>query len=174
MALREKVTELVVNRPEYIPDTIKDVFKPYNFPDELINNITSTLTTPDADNKPNNDRIINFVLSFKCDSSEPDASRAIQSAATIGFAYLLGGFLPLIPYFFVQKEEVLKALFISIGIMVLALFAFGYSKTCVFVGWKGGASITAGCVGGVEMVIVGGLAAAAAMGLVRLLSPEGA
>lgn len=173
MALREKVTELVLNKPEFIPDTIKDVFKPYNFPDELINNITTNLTTPDTANKPN-DKIISFLLSFKCDSSKPDDSRAIQSAATIGLAYLLGGFLPLIPYFFVEADEVLKALYISIGVMVSALFAFGYSKTCVFVGWKSGASIKAGCVGGIEMVIVGGLAALAAMGLVKLLSPDGA
>jgi hypothetical protein len=56
--------------------------------------------------------------------------------------------------------------------MVLALFTFGYVKTCVVVGWNGGKNIRAGCFGGVQMVVVGSAAAGAAMGLVRLFNHD--
>jgi VIT1/CCC1 family predicted Fe2+/Mn2+ transporter len=87
---------------------------------------------------------------------------------TIAVAYFLGGLLPLIPYFCVN--EVYTGLYISIGVMVLALFTFGYVKTCVVVGWDGGKNIRAGCFGGVQMVVVGSAAAGAAMSLVRLFN----
>jgi len=112
-------------------------------------------------------------MQFQHCESEPASSRAFTSALTIAMAYFMGGLLPLIPYFFVGSEQVFEGLYISIGVMVLALFAFGYVKTCVVVGWEGGRCIRAGCFGGVQMVVVGSAAAGAAMGLVRLFNEEG-
>lgn len=54
--------------------------------------------------------------------------------------------------------------------MIIALFGFGYVKTCFVCGWNGGGRVWAGVRGGVEMVFVGGLAAGAAMGLVVLFN----
>lgn len=71
------------------------------------------------------------------------------------------------PYFFVGRDEVYTGLYISIAVMVVALFVFGYVKTCIVSGWSGGRNIGDACFGGVQMVIVGSAAAAAAMGLVR-------
>lgn len=70
------------------------------------------------------------------------------------------------------EKQVFEALYISIGVMIVALFVFGYVKTCVVVGWDGGKNVREGCYGGVQMVVVGSAAAAAAMGLVRLFSHE--
>lgn len=76
--------------------------------------------------------------------------------------------LPLSPYFFV--DSVMKALYISVAVMVVALFVFGYGKTCVVVGWRG--RVREGMWGGGQMVVVGGAAAGAAMGLVRVFNGE--
>lgn len=54
--------------------------------------------------------------------------------------------------------------------MIIALFSFGYTKTCFVCGWKGWRKILLGVRGGVEMVVVGSLAAGAAMGLVVLFN----
>lgn len=70
-------------------------------------------------------------------------------------------------------DRVYTGLYWSIGVMVVALFAFGYSKTCVVEGWEGGRCVRGGCAGGVQMVVVGSLAAGAAMGLVRAFNHEG-
>jgi len=50
--------------------------------------------------------------------------------------------------------------------MIVALFTFGYTKTCFVSGWRGWRQTFLGVRGGVEMVVVGSLAAGAAMGLV--------
>lgn len=63
-------------------------------------------------------------------------------------------------------DDVHRALIWSIGIMVFALFVFGYTKTCFVIGWAGRTNMLKGVRGGVEMVVVGSVAAGAAMGLV--------
>ncbi|TVY26843.1 Protein CCC1 [Lachnellula hyalina] len=141
------------------------VFEPYNIPAETLTNLTSHLTS--------SPKLVDFVMQFQHCESEPASSRALTSALTIAGAYFFGGLLPLIPYFFVGAEQVFQGLYISIGVMVLALFAFGYVKTCVVVGWEGGRAVRQGCFGGVQMVVVGSAAAGAAMGLVRLFNDGG-
>lgn len=112
-------------------------------------------------------------MQFQQCEEEPAASRALTSAMTIALAYFVGGLLPLMPYFCVGRNQVWEGLYISIGVMVIALFIFGYVKTCVVVGWHGGRNIRGGCYGGVQMVVVGSAAAGAAMGLVRLFNDGG-
>lgn len=68
------------------------------------------------------------------------------------------------PYFFV--DNVRTGLGWSVGIMIIALFAFGYTKTAFVSGWQGWRNIGTGVRGGMEMVVVGSAAAGAAMGLV--------
>ena len=51
--------------------------------------------------------------------------------------------------------------------MVVALFTFGYVKTCFVQGWQSSRNVVLGIVGGFQMVLVGGVAAGVAMGLVK-------
>lgn len=76
--------------------------------------------------------------------------------------------MPLVPYFFVGPDNAFDALKWSIATMVVALFIFGYGKTCFVTGWKSRENVKGGVYGGFQMVIVGGVAAGAAMGLVKL------
>jgi vacuolar iron transporter family protein len=88
-------------------------------------------------------------------------------ALTIALGYFIGGLVPLLPYFFVAKTHVTVALCWSIGIMITALFVFGYVKTCFVAGWRGRANVLHGVVGAAQMVVVGSAAAGAAMGVVK-------
>lgn len=83
--------------------------------------------------------------------------------------YFVGGFVPLLPYFFVGSSEsgILTALAWSVGTMFVALFTFGYSKTCFVQGWRGKHNVWKGVKGGCQMSLIGSLAAGVAMGLVR-------
>ncbi|OBT43560.1 hypothetical protein VE00_06978 [Pseudogymnoascus sp. WSF 3629] len=96
----------------------------------------------------------------------PSPHRALASAITIASAYFLGGLVPLVPYFFV--EEVERGLWVSVGVMAVALWVFGWVKTGVCGGdqWER-------VKGGGEMVVVGGVAAGAAMGLGREMERAG-
>jgi VIT1/CCC1 family predicted Fe2+/Mn2+ transporter len=143
---------------------IVEVFEPYSLPKHALEDLTRNL----ADSP----RLVDFVMHFQHCTEEPASSRAVTSAITIALGYFLGGLLPLVPYFCVGRDQVYEGLYISIGVMVIALFVFGYGKTCVVTGWEGGRNIRAGCYGGIEMVLVGSAAAGAAMGLVRLFNRD--
>ena len=96
-------------------------------------------------------------------------SRAYKTAITLALSYFLGGLIPLIPYFIVPRNQVLTALWWSIGIMGITLLTFGYVKTCIVVGWAGKKNILAGTKGGLQMLLVGAAAVAAAIGLVKAI-----
>lgn len=108
-------------------------------------------------------------MRFHRQEAEPDGSRPWVCAATIAVSYFIGGFIPLFPYLLVQSSEVLTALWISIGVMVFALFVFGWVKTGVVSGWTGRKNIVECLVGALQMVVVGAVAAGAAVGLVRAI-----
>ena len=91
---------------------------------------------------------------------EPDPKRARNSAATIAVSYILGGLVPLAPYILVS--ELYRALSLSVGVTLVALFLFGYVK-----GKMTGISPLRG---GFQTVIIGGLASAAAFGLAKAIS----
>jgi VIT1/CCC1 family predicted Fe2+/Mn2+ transporter len=105
-------------------------------------------------------------MRFEHTLPEPTGYRAITCALTIALGYFIGGFIPLLPYIFVAQNDVALGLYWSIGVMAIALFTFGYVKTCFVAGWRGWRNRLRGVKGGIEMVIVGGVAAGAAMGLV--------
>lgn len=75
--------------------------------------------------------------------------------------------MPLVPYFFVGPNDAFVALRWSIATMAVALFVFGYGKTCFVSGWRGARNVRRGLVGGAQMILVGGVAAGSAMGLVK-------
>lgn len=84
---------------------------------------------------------------------------------SLSVGYLLGGLVPLVPYFFVS--DVGTGLIYSIIVMVVTLFWFGYVKTKLSMG--SGSSTSKKVTEGVEMVVVGGVAAGAAWFFVKLL-----
>ncbi|TAQ89440.1 hypothetical protein B7494_g2201 [Chlorociboria aeruginascens] len=157
LATKDETEQLIATNPQTVMADIAEIFEPYNLPKRIIDDLTTHLAQ--------SPRLGDFVMQFQHCAEEPASSRAVTSAITIALGYFLGGLLPLIPYFFVGRNQVYEGLYISIGVMVLALFLFGYVKTAVVVGWEGGRNIRAACFGGVQMVIVGSAAAGAAMGL---------
>ncbi|MCJ1379846.1 hypothetical protein MMC17_002949 [Xylographa soralifera] len=114
--------------------------------------------------------LIDFLMRFHHELPKPAYHRAYVSAITIAAGYFLGGILPLLPYFFVEIDEVERAFWWSVAVMVLALFVFGYGKTCLMGGWKGTSNLIKGMRGAIQMVGVGGAAAGAAMFLVKAFS----
>ena len=111
-------------------------------------------------------------MHFQHTLPEPAGSRAMTCALTIAMGYFLGGLTPLLPYFFVAKTQVTVALCWSIGVMIVALFMFGYIKTCFVTGWRGRKNVAHGLMGGGQMVVVGSAAAGAAMGVVKAFKTQ--
>ena len=155
---RHKTALLIDSDPTSVTTAIEETFSPYELPAATIAELTHHLAA--------SPHLLDFLMTFPNGAAEPSPSRALTSAATIAAGYFLGGLIPLIPYFFV--DDLMSALYISIGIMAVALFAFGYVKTCAVAGWRGRRRVVRGILGGLQMVAVGGAAAGAAMMLVKV------
>ncbi|KAJ7080980.1 membrane fraction protein [Mycena belliarum] len=109
-----------------------------------------------------------FLLKFGAGLEEVPTSRLYISAFTIGAGYLIGGIIPLLPYFFIPRAHV--ALLWSAIITGVVLLVFGAVKARV----TGAGVGTGGYVwGAVSTLLVGGIAAAAAFGIVKALEGGG-
>ena len=103
---------------------------------------------------------IDFMMRFELGLEEPDPKRALTSALTIAASYVVGGLIPLSPYFFLSPVS--TALLYSVMATLLALLLFGYIKGR-FTGARPLRSA-------LQTALIGGLAAAAAFLIARLIS----
>lgn len=104
-------------------------------------------------------RWVDFMMRFELGLEEPDPRRAVRSALTIGLSYAAGGLVPLAPYFFCGSVKV--GLGVSVAVTLFALLAFGYVK--------GRLTTPRPLRSAWQTALVGGLAAAAAFGIARLV-----
>jgi len=79
--------------------------------------------------KNNPDQWVKFMIRNELELSEPYKGKALHSGLTVALSYLVSGFIPLSPYFFVPIPY--EALLISIIITFIALVIFGYMKARV-------------------------------------------
>ncbi len=103
---------------------------------------------------------VDFMMRFELGLEQPDPRRALISAATIAGAYVAGGLVPLGPYFLFATAS--RALAASVAGTLLALFLFGYVKGQ----FTGSGPLRSA----LQTVLVGGLAAAAAFAIARLIA----
>ena len=108
------------------------------------------------------DKWVDFMMRYELGLEKPEANRATQSAITIGLSYIVGGVIPLSPYFFINNSQ--TALYYSCGITLLCLFVFGYFKSRV----TGQPAVA----GAFKVVVIGALAAAAAFLVARQITAK--
>ncbi len=98
------------------------------------------------------------MMKYELGLEKPDPKRATKSALNIGLSYVVGGIIPLSPYFFISTST--EALKYSLVATLICLFVFGYFKsriTGVNALW-----------GAIRVTMIGALAAAAAFGVAKL------
>lgn len=101
---------------------------------------------------------IDFMMKFELGLDKPDPKRATKSAMNIGISYIVGGIIPLSPYFFIADSR--EALKFSIIATLICLFVFGYFKSKIT-----GVPVLSGAL---KVMCIGALAAAAAFGVALL------
>jgi vacuolar iron transporter family protein len=143
----------IVERPEAEVSEVEEVFFAYGLSREETAPIVTALR-----NKPH--AWADFMMRFELGLEKPDAGRALTSALTIAGAYIGGGLIPLLPYMLLAKVG--SALLWSVAFTLMALLIFGYVKGR-FTGSRPLRS-------GLQTTLIGGLAAAAAFGIARLIS----
>lgn len=159
-------SEVQIERKKFFQDTtivnheVEDILLDINpnFSEETIVSFIK-----DLQNDP--ELMLDFIIKYGRSLEEPAENRQLISAVTIGGGYLLGGFVPLFPYFFV--DSVGTGVLYSTILMAITLFIFGFSKAQLSMGET--ATSYKKTVEGVEMMAVGGIAAGAAWYFVKLL-----
>ena len=104
------------------------------------------------------DKWVNFMMKYELGLDKPDPKRATKSALNIGISYVVGGLVPLSPYFFTDSP--LISLKFSVAMTLLCLFIFGWLKskiTGVHPLW-----------GALRVTMIGAMAAAAAFGVAKI------
>ncbi len=99
-----------------------------------------------------------FMMKYELGLDKPDPRRATKSALNIGLSYVVGGLVPLSPYFFLTSTT--EALKISAIVTLLCLFVFGFFKSKIT-----GINPWAGAL---RVMMIGALAASAAFGVAKL------
>lgn len=103
---------------------------------------------------------VDFMMRFELGLEEPDPKRALASARNIALSYIAGGLIPLLPY--MLQHDPVTGLKLSVSVTLLALLIFGYIKGR-FTGtvpWRSG----------LQTLLIGGLAAAAAFWIAKAVS----
>jgi vacuolar iron transporter family protein len=150
---RQREEREIIDRTHDEEEEIYEIFENYGVTREESHSVLLGL-------KRNPTAWVDFMMRFELGLEEPMANRATWSALTIGFAYIVGGFVPLAPYMI--TGSIAEGLRYSIIITLIALFIFG--------GIKGRATGVSVLRSAFQTVFVGGLAAGAAFALARLLS----
>jgi VIT1/CCC1 family predicted Fe2+/Mn2+ transporter len=101
-----------------------------------------------------------FMMRFELGLETPNPKRALQSAVTIAFSYVIGGLIPLAPYIVMTDSR--KALVVSAVVTLIALAVFGFVK-----GHFTGVSKLKSSV---QTTLVGGIAAAVAFWIAKSIS----
>jgi VIT1/CCC1 family predicted Fe2+/Mn2+ transporter len=129
----------------------KEFFANIGLSEELQNKATEEIAKDEK-------QWVDFMMKYELGLDKPDPKRATKSALNIGISYVVGGFVPLSPYFFISSPT--EALKISVIVTLLCLFIFGFFKskiTGVNAWW-----------GATRVMLIGAAAAAAAFGVAKL------
>ncbi len=150
---QQKEYDEIKMTPDQEKKEVSDILKTYGLSDVHIASILKNFES-------NHDAWVDFMMKNELRLDEPEKRRAVKSAGTIALSYIVGGIIPLTPYFFTPDPH--TGLLISAGVTLIALFIFGYLKSR-FIGsnpWKGA----------VQTLLIGGIAATAAYLLAKAVS----
>jgi len=131
----------------------KEFFANIGLSEELQNRATEEIAKDKA-------QWVDFMMKYELGLEKPDPKRATKSALNIGLSYIVGGLVPLSPYFFVQLPA--DGLKISVVVTLLCLFVFGFfkSKMTGIHPWSGA----------LRVMLIGAVAAGAAFGVAKLFA----
>jgi VIT1/CCC1 family predicted Fe2+/Mn2+ transporter len=102
---------------------------------------------------------VELMMKYELGLEKPDPKRAAKSAFNIGFSYVIGGLIPLSPYFF--SANGIEGLKISSIVTLICLFIFGYFKSKFTGVYRLG--------GALRVMMIGAIAAGCAFAIARLI-----
>jgi vacuolar iron transporter family protein len=139
--------------PDVEMEEVASIFRSYGLPETTVTTVAQAIG---SDRR----RWVEFMMKFELGVDKPNPARARVSALTIALSYVAGGLVPLAPYVVLRNTG--TALVVSIVATLLALLVFGYVK--------GTFTVKKPLRSAWQTAIVGGLAAAAAFGIAKVIA----
>ena len=140
-------------KPEVEKQEVRDVFAGLGLSAETQHIIAEEMAL-------DKEKWVDFMMKYELGLDKPDPRRARNSAFNIGGSYIVGGLVPLMPYFFTDRP--VDGLRWSCCITVVCLFLFGYFKSKA----TGQPPIE----GALRIMLIGSAAAAAAFFIAKLFT----
>jgi VIT1/CCC1 family predicted Fe2+/Mn2+ transporter len=147
--------EEVETVPEIEKQELKTFFSSLGLSNEIQNQAVEEVSK-------DKEKWVDLMMKYELGLEKPDPKRARKSAFNIGFSYIVGGLIPLSPYFF--TPDGITGLKLSTLITLICLFVFGYLKSR-FTGvnpWSGA----------FRVMMIGAIAAGCAFGIARLIQGQ--
>jgi VIT1/CCC1 family predicted Fe2+/Mn2+ transporter len=144
--------EEVEQLPEKEKEEVREFFEGIGLSKEVQEKAVQELTK-------DKDVWVEFMMKHELGLERPEEKRARKSAFNIAFSYIVGGLVPLSPYFF--TDSTFQGLKISAVITLICLFIFGYYKSSM----TGVPPLK----GGLKVMFIGAVAASAAFIIARLI-----
>jgi len=142
----------VDNLPDKEREEVQEFFAGLGFSPALQQEAVTEMTK-------DKDKWVDFMMKYELGLDKPDPKRAGKSAFNIGASYVVGGLIPLSPYFFTDSG--VEGLKFSAIITLICLFIFGYFKSKM----TGVNPIS----GAFRVMVIGALAAGCAFGVAKLI-----
>ncbi len=140
--LLKQEEEEIEKNPSEAKNKVKSIYQKKGFKGELLNKIIDNI----AKNKK---RWVETIVREGYDVHDPEEKMTpTMQGIIVGGSAIIGSFIPLIPFFFLTPEP---AMYLSLAVSLISLFAFG--------AYKSYEAKENALFGGLEMMIIGGLAA---------------
>jgi VIT1/CCC1 family predicted Fe2+/Mn2+ transporter len=150
---REREYREIKEIPEEEKAEVSRVFQNYGLTSQESEPVVEALSKrPDA--------WVDFMMRFELGLEQPDPKRAVTSAGTIAASYVAGGLIPLSPY--IVLGNAYRGLIFSAVVTLAALAVFGFIKGK----YTGSRALRSA----VQTVVIGGVAAAVAFALAKLIA----
>jgi len=143
----------VDNMPEKEKEEVREIFAKMGMSEDTQHLIVEEMSK-------DKEKWVDFMMRYELGLEKPDPKRARKSAMNIGLSYIVGGIVPLSPYFFTSVPA--EGLKWSCVITICCLFIFGFLKSKVT-----GQNPWAGAI---RVTVIGSVAAAAAFFIAGLFS----
>lgn len=150
---RKREVYEIENMCEREREETREIFSEYIADKKIIEEIVYGL-------EQDQEKWADFMMRYELGLEKPHPKQAIYSAITIGGAYVIGGMIPLGPY--ILLSEIHDALIVSCIATLSALGIFGWIKGRL-IGISPAKS-------SLQMVTIGGIAAAVAYGVASLIA----
>jgi len=150
---RKREEEEVETVPDVEAQEVQEIFKTYGLTQSESASVVEALRQRPKD-------WVDFMMRFELGLEKPEPGRALKSALTIALSYIIGGIIPLSAYLVFRDAH--RALNVSIAVTLVALLVFGAVK--------GRFTGTPMIRSGLQTALIGGLAAAAAFVIARLIA----